>query len=56
MDKGIKLQKELAMPQYAKSAEKEATGKAPDSFEGSSKTVVKNVEKSGGYCGVKNAK
>ena len=57
MDKGIRLQKELAMPELHKSAEKEATGKAPKSFAGSEKSMVKNIDKATEkYCGVENAK
>jgi len=57
MDKGIRLQKELAMPNLHKSAEKEATGNAPKSFAGSEKSMVKNIDKATEkYCGVENAK
>ena len=57
MDKGMRLKKELAMPDLHKSAEKEATGKAPESFKGSETDRIKHIEKAKEkYCGVLNAK
>lgn len=56
MDKGMPLKKELAMPDLHKAAEKEATGTYPKSFPGMKDNKVKNIDKSGGYCGVTNAK
>ena len=57
MDKGMSLHKELAHPNLHKSAEKEATGNAPESYPGMKDDMVKTGNpKKKEYCGVKNAK